>query len=78
MRITSKGQVTIPKHIRDAAGLAPNTEAEFEIVEGGAVIRPASAFTRQEALERWLRTVPGRHKLLFTSDEVMAMTRGED
>jgi len=30
MRITSKGQVTIPKDIRERAGLLPNTEVEFE------------------------------------------------
>ena len=31
MRITSKGQVTIPQHIREKLGLLPNTEVEFEI-----------------------------------------------
>ena len=29
MRITSKGQVTIPQHIREELGLHPNTEVEF-------------------------------------------------
>ena len=31
MRITSKGQVTIPQHIREALGLLPDTEVEFEL-----------------------------------------------
>ena len=34
MRITSKGQVTIPIVIRERLGLHPNTEVEFEIVQG--------------------------------------------
>jgi AbrB family looped-hinge helix DNA binding protein len=32
MRITSKGQVTIPKRLREEAGLLPNTEVEFELM----------------------------------------------
>ena len=40
MRITSKGQVTIPIAIREKAGLLPNTEVEFEF-DGKAVrLRP--------------------------------------
>ncbi|WP_034930118.1 AbrB/MazE/SpoVT family DNA-binding domain-containing protein, partial [Candidatus Accumulibacter vicinus] len=34
MRITSKGQVTIPVEIRKQAGLMPNTEVEFEFKDG--------------------------------------------
>ena len=37
MRITSKGQVTIPADIRERAGLLPHTEVEFEF--GGKVVR---------------------------------------
>ena len=36
MRITSKGQVTIPAEIRAKAGLMPNTEVDF-ILEAGEV-----------------------------------------
>ncbi len=36
MRITSKGQVTIPQAVREQAGLLPNTEVEF-VIEGRAV-----------------------------------------
>ena len=39
MRITSKGQVTIPQEIRDKLGLHPHTEVEFAIERGAAVIR---------------------------------------
>ena len=47
MRITSKGQVTIPKDIRKAAGLLPDTEVEF-VMSGGRVI-PAQAFRQKPA-----------------------------
>lgn len=42
MRITSKGQVTIPQEIREALGLLPHTEVEFAVERGQAVLRPAS------------------------------------
>ena len=76
MKITSKGQVTIPKRIRDAVGLHPNSEAEFEIVDGGALIRPVNTKEWEEMFEEWLRTAPRPRE--FTSDEIMEMTRGED
>ena len=45
MRITSKGQVTIPVEIRERLGLLPNSEVDFE-VEGNAVrIRHSGPFT---------------------------------
>ena len=40
MRITSKGQVTIPQHIREELGLHPNTEVEFKIERGRATLTP--------------------------------------
>ncbi len=53
--ITSKGQVTIPKRIRDSLGLQPGTEVEFIVAEDGTIhVRP-----KQPPLER-LRTVRDR------------------
>jgi AbrB family looped-hinge helix DNA binding protein len=77
MRITSKGQVTIPQPIREAAGLMPNTEIEFRL-EGGVVTivkaspRRGTRGTRAVAnLRRHGRTIA------MTTDEIMALTRGE-
>ena len=39
--VTSKGQVTIPKRVRDALGLKPGSRVEFLIQEGGVVLAPA-------------------------------------
>ena len=45
MRITSKGQVTIPQHIREQAGLLPMTEVEFGFQEGVVTLRAAAPGT---------------------------------
>ena len=41
MRITSKGQVTIPQAIREQCGLLPHTEVRFELEEGLRLLRQA-------------------------------------
>jgi AbrB family looped-hinge helix DNA binding protein len=83
MRITSKGQVTIPVEIRERAGLLPNTEVEFAYEEGGDVrLFPAKKKgkrkTRGEKLVEHLRRHGRRHPIGMTTDEIMALTRGED
>jgi AbrB family looped-hinge helix DNA binding protein len=59
MRITSKGQVTIPQEIRERTGLLPNTEVEFVLEEYGVRIvkvrdarRPTRGAKAVEALRR--------------------------
>lgn len=79
MRITSKGQVTIPQAIREAAGFMPNTEVEFEL--DGAAVRIVKAgharkMTRGQLAVELLRRA--RHQNTWTTDEIMALTRGED
>jgi AbrB family looped-hinge helix DNA binding protein len=73
MRLTSKGQVTIPQDIRDRLGLLPHTEVEFEI-DGDAVrIRPARRSTsRGDALIARMR---GSASTGLTTDQIMALTR---
>ena len=75
MRITSKGQVTIPLAVRQATGLLPNCEVEFE-VRGKRVIllKAARQPRRGEAIVRHLR---GRGSVKMSTDEIMALTRGE-
>ncbi len=43
-KVTSKGQVTLPKAIRDALGLDESSTVEFTLTDGGAVMRPATGF----------------------------------
>jgi AbrB family looped-hinge helix DNA binding protein len=77
MRITSKGQVTIPQHIREKAGLLPNTEVEFAYQRGKVLLKPAGK--RVGRGERAVARLRGslRH-LKMSTDELMALTRGED
>lgn len=77
MKITSKGQVTIPKALRDELGLLPGTEVEFvRDEEGVRVFRAPGGRSRGEELVKHLREA-GRNYTM-TTEEVMRLTRGED
>ena len=72
--VTSKGQITIPTHVRDLMGIEPGSQVDFERAEDGRVIlvkvgkgARAGRFTR-------LRGHAGKG---LSTDEIMAMTRGE-
>lgn len=77
MKITSKGQVTIPKALRDELGLLPGTEVEFVRDDEGVRVRRApGGRSRGEELVKHLREA-GRNYTM-TTEEVMRLTRGED
>jgi AbrB family looped-hinge helix DNA binding protein len=77
MRITSKGQVTIPVAIREKAGLLPGTEVEFEC-EGDTVRIARSKAPRGETRgQRAVRLLRGSGSVRMTTDEIMALTRGD-
>ena len=77
MTITTKGQVTIPLAIRRKLGLLPWTEVEFAI-DGDAVriTRKAGGRRRGDRLLAALRRAP-RPKRGMTTDQLMALTRGD-
>lgn len=78
MRITAKGQVTIPQDIRERAGLLPHTEVEF--VFDGEEVRIVKATTARRPTrgDRVIETLRrGRGHVTMTTDELMALTRGE-
>jgi AbrB family looped-hinge helix DNA binding protein len=77
MKITSKGQVTIPQKIREKFGLWPDTEVEF-VVEGSTVkIVKAKSEKREGRGEGIVRRLRGRAEVAMSTDEIMAHTRGE-
>ncbi|HWA88427.1 MAG TPA: AbrB/MazE/SpoVT family DNA-binding domain-containing protein [Rhizomicrobium sp.] len=82
MRITTKGQVTIPAHIREKAGLLPNTEVEFAVDAKGGVrlyrADKAKGATRGEKLVAHLIEAGRKNPRKMTTDEIMALTRGDD
>jgi AbrB family looped-hinge helix DNA binding protein len=76
MRITSKGQVTIPIEIRERLGFLPHTEVRFE-VEGSAVKilrEKTSVGGRGQKLVERMR---GRATSKMSTEEILALTRGE-
>jgi AbrB family looped-hinge helix DNA binding protein len=75
MRITSKGQVTIPQQIREQAGLLPETEVDIDF-DGSAVrITPAAARTGASRGERAVERLRGRATVRMSTDEIMSLTR---
>lgn len=77
MRITSKGQVTIPKAVREEAGLLPGTDVEFVLEDGAVQVRRSSVQpSRGRELVDHLRRSGSDYTM--TTDEVMALTRSDD
>ena len=77
--VTTKGQVTIPKEVRDLLGIKPGSAVTFEVVDDGRVVlskagrrgeapRPPSRFAK----------LRGTATAGMTTDDIMALTRGED
>lgn len=77
MRITSKGQVTIPVEIREKAGLLPHTEVEFEMDARGVRIRRAKAPRREGRGAAAVGRLRRRATVKMSTDEIMALTRPE-
>ncbi len=77
MRITSKGQVTIPADIREQTGLLPQTEVEFEF--DGKVVRILRAKTRKKEGRgaRLVAHLRGRGDVAMSTRAIMALTRKE-
>lgn len=76
MRITTKGQVTIPIEFRQKAGLLPNTEVVFEWDGQTLKILPAPAPGGSSRGNRLLGRLKGSATIHMTTDQIMAVTRG--
>lgn len=74
MKLTIKGQVTIPKKYRQRYGLEPHTEVVFEDGPGGVLIRPAGP-VREAKLRQALEKVRGMADAGLGTDTIMGMTR---
>jgi AbrB family looped-hinge helix DNA binding protein len=84
MRVTSKGQVTIPIGIRNKLGIQPNTEVQFVVRRGIVVLEkaPGRGSTKRpkrgEAIVARLRRIArGSARSAMTTDELMELTRAE-
>lgn len=73
MRITSKGQVTIPHELRERFGLGAGTEVEVVAADEGALVKPVGSRRRGAEFVARLRD---RADGGLSADEVLRMTRG--
>ncbi len=74
MRITSKGQITIPIEIREKMGFLPDTEVEFKITGNTVSLkRVGSSSKRSRNLINQMRR---KATIKMTTDEILALTRG--
>jgi len=72
--MTSKGQVTVPKKIRDYLGLKAGTPVTFAQLDSGEIaIRPAK--NRKAPMSRFAK-LRGRATVRMSTAEIMALTRG--
>jgi AbrB family looped-hinge helix DNA binding protein len=72
--VTSKGQVTIPKPVRDRLGIAPGSLVNFELAPDGRIVLVKVGGRRRKSRFEALR---GRAGKGLSTDEIMALTRGD-
>jgi AbrB family looped-hinge helix DNA binding protein len=70
MRVTQKGQVTIPLEVRRALGIRPGSEVEFELDERGARLR-----VDRDHAAREIARLRGAGDVELSTDEILALTR---
>jgi len=75
MRITSKGQVTIPQEVREQFGLLPNTEVDFVVKRGSIHLVKAENSKKLTRGEMIVARMRGRLTGGMSTDEIMALTR---
>ncbi len=75
MRVTEKGQVTIPKDLRDALGIGAGTEVAFE--QAGETIIVHKVATNPSRGRQLAERLRGRGDVHMTTDQIMALTRGK-
>jgi AbrB family looped-hinge helix DNA binding protein len=75
MKVTTKGQVTIPLEIREQLGIQPGAEVEFK-VEGNVVRLIPSRRSRTHG-RRIVERLRGRATVRMSTEEIMALTRGK-
>ncbi len=73
MRVTVKGQVTIPQYIREKLGITPATEIDFVEDNGRYYLVKKKGPTIQN---RKFKNLRGISNIKMTTDEIMALTRG--
>ncbi len=77
MKLTTKGQVTIPKHIRRFLGVAAHSEVEFRIRDGRVVVEKADSLDEPVAAGSRFEALRGSRKAGLSTDQWLESTRGD-
>jgi AbrB family looped-hinge helix DNA binding protein len=75
MRVTSKGQVTIPIEIREKLGLVPESEVEFTLEGNGARLTKIPAKRARSRGAAVIERLKGKGDIKMSTDEILALTR---
>lgn len=76
-QVTQKGQVTIPKKVREYLGIGPGSDVEFELDAAGEVrLRKAGRYARHAPPRNVFAAIRGTRKTGMRTDEVMELLRG--
>lgn len=73
MRVTTKGQVTIPQNIREKLGIFPATEIDFIEEQGRVYLVKIKGNTKTQRFKK----LRGVATVKMTTDQIMALTRGD-
>ena len=76
--VTSKGQVTIPKKVREHLGIGPGTAVDFLPVPDGRVMLVKTAGGAARRKRSRFAALRGSATVRMTTRQIMALTRGED
>jgi antitoxin PrlF len=72
--VTVKGQVTIPKHIRDQMQLKPGNQVEFRVGSDGNIVIAKAGRKKAAAKDRFARA-RGSADIKWNTDELMKLLR---
>ena len=75
--LTLKGQVTIPKHIRDSLGLKPGAQLDFAVNRDGDVVLRRTDISQPQKADRF-ESVRGKADVKWQTQDLLALLRGED
>lgn len=75
--ITVKGQVTVPKHIRDALGLVPGTQVGFALNDDGDVVLRAPTRRRGKPAPDRFEAARGKADVKWRTQELMTLLRAD-
>lgn len=75
--VTRKGQVTVPKRIRNTLGINPGTQVAFEVNKDGEVVLRIAGRTHRKFKRDRFEAARGRADVKYRTDDLMALLRGE-